>query len=508
MVVTAATALLLGRQGYSAGPIILRCMMFVAEGLLLCTCSARMSTALRRAAGREQWHRRLTETAAEGIQVADEDGVIAWANPRMSEILGYSLSEIVGRKTEDFLFPEDVPFERIRIGSRRYGVPEQFDRRLRRKDGSEAWVLVSGNSFRSEQGAFEAGLSSGMLLMMTDITERKNAEQALRRSEARFRGLFENVLEGVYQSTPDGRILAANPMLLRMLGLESEAELNDVNIASDLYCDPNVRRQLVDRLELDGSFQNVEYDLRRRDGRIVRVCENARVVRGDDGRVLYFEGTLTDVTEKKEIEERLRIVQEAEAGGRMAGAVAQDFGNALTAISGYSRLILDDLPESHALHPIAAELLRSVESASEMIRQVAAFGQRRTAYSATVDLNRLLLRVGDTLRRIAGSEVAVTILAAPGPLLVNADPVHLEQIAVSLATGARRAILGSGAMEVKAEISGCFASLSMRCTGCPDQAPHFGLSTIQAIVSQYGGTVIEESSPGSKVVSILLPEAQ
>ena len=87
----------------------------------------------------------------------------------------------------------------------------------------------------------------------------------LRRSEGRFRNLFENAPEGVYQSSPAGRILAANPMLLRMLGLNSEAELNDVNIASDLYVDPEIRARLLERLEQEGSFQNVEYALRRGD---------------------------------------------------------------------------------------------------------------------------------------------------------------------------------------------------------------------------------------------------
>jgi PAS domain S-box-containing protein len=296
------------------------------------------------------------ETAAEGIWVTDEQDVITYANPRIGEILGFSPAELRGLRTEDFLFPEEVPAERIRIRNRREGVREQFDRRLRRKDGSEAWVLVTGNSFRSESGEFQ-----GVLSMMTDITERKTAEQALRRSEQRFRSLFENVLEGVYQSTPGGRILAANPMLLRMLGLKSEADFNDVNIASDLYVDPSVRRRLLDRLEHEGSFQNVEYSLRRRDGQVIRVLENARVVRGDDGAVLYYEGTLSDITEKREIEEQLRMGQQAEVTGRMAGAIAQDFSNALTAVSGYARLTLDELTPNHPAYFSASELLRAVE---------------------------------------------------------------------------------------------------------------------------------------------------
>jgi PAS domain S-box-containing protein len=503
LLVTAATTAVLHSQGYTAADIVVRCLVFVSEGLLLCAFSARSKLALSRAATGEQWHRGLMETAAEGIWVTDERGAITYANPRIAEILGCSASELTGRGTEEFFFPEDVPAERIRIRNRRDGVREQFDRRLRRKDGSEAWVLVAGNSFRSKTGEFQ-----GMLSMMTDITERKNAERALRRSEERFRGLFENVLEGVYQSTPDGRILAANPMLLNMLGLASEADFNDVDIAEDLYPDPSVRRQLLDSLEQDGSFRNVEYALRRRDGQIIRVLENARVVRGDDGAVLYYEGTLSDITEKREIEEQLRLGQEAEVTGRMAGAIAQDFSNALTAVSGYARLVLDDLSPGHPAHASASDLLRAVDNASEMTRQLAVFSRQRTAWSATIDLNRLICRIEDTLRSIAGPDVLLTIVPTPSPVMVQADPAHIEQIAVNLASGARQAITGRGAMEVTIGSSGYFAALSMRCVGCGESAAHFGLSTIQAIVAQYGGTVTEDRGEGTALVSILIPEAR
>lgn len=504
LLVTAASALALKSEGLTVAGIALRCFVFLIEGLLLCAFSLRARTALSRAATGEHWYRGLMETAAEGIWVTDEQDVITYANPRIGEILGFSPAELRGLRTEDFLFPEEVPAERIRIRNRREGVREQFDRRLRRKDGSEAWVLVTGNSFRSKSGEFQ-----GVLSMMTDITERKTAEQALRRSEQRFRSLFENVLEGVYQSTPGGRILAANPMLLRMLGLKSEADFNDVNIASDLYVDPSVRRRLLDRLEHEGSFQNVEYSLRRRDGQVIRVLENARVVRGDDGAVLYYEGTLSDITEKREIEEQLRMGQQAEVTGRMAGAIAQDFSNALTAVSGYARLTLDELTPNHPAYFSASELLRAVEGASELTRQLAVFSQQRPAWSTTVDLNRLIGRIEDTLRRIAGPDVALTFVPTTAPVLVHVDPAHLEQIAVNLASGARQSIPGRGALEVTIGSSGYFAALAMRCVGCGEATNHFtGLATIQAIVAQYGGTVTEERSLGQALVSILIPEAR
>ncbi|MDE3195407.1 MAG: PAS domain S-box protein, partial [Acidobacteriota bacterium] len=291
---------ILRQQGYDNPGIVLRCIGFIFEGLLLSYGSNRLRRATQRAHKSEEWHRNLVETSNEGIWIVDSTGLVGYANPRIAEILGYRTEEIIGKNTGDFFFPEDYPIERVRSQNRRLGKREQFDRRLRRKEGTAVWVLACCSPLRDD-----AGDGVGVLEMLTDITERKSAEQALRISEQRFRGLFENVLEGVYQTTPDGRMLAANPMLLNMLGMATEAEMRDVNIARDLYVDPGVRRRLLDRLEREGSFQNVEYQLRRRDGAIITVRENARAVRDEEGRVAYYEGTLADVTEQIHIESEL-----------------------------------------------------------------------------------------------------------------------------------------------------------------------------------------------------------
>ena len=149
---------------------------------------------------------------------------------------------------------------------------------MRRTDGTEIWVLVCASSLPGP-------LFSGVLVMMTDITERKLAEQALLRSEQRFRSLFGNVPEGVYQTTPDGRLLAAHPMLLEIPGVSGEAELKTL-LAASLYVNPDVRKPLTQRLEEEGSFRNIEYELRTRAGRVITVQENARAVRGEDGQLL------------------------------------------------------------------------------------------------------------------------------------------------------------------------------------------------------------------------------
>jgi diguanylate cyclase (GGDEF)-like protein/PAS domain S-box-containing protein len=131
--------------------------------------------------------------------------------------------------------------------------------------------------------------------------ERRAAEDALRNSESKFRGLFESVMEGVYQTTRDGRILVANPAFVNLLGYSSAEELYQVP-AGALYWYANDRETFARRAEVEGELRNEEYVMRRKDGSMLVVVDNCRVVRDANGRACGFEGTLTDITERKKAE--------------------------------------------------------------------------------------------------------------------------------------------------------------------------------------------------------------
>ena len=470
---------ILHQQGYDTAGIAIRCLGFILEGLLLSVGSARLRWALQRARKGEEWHRNLVETSNEGIWIVDSTGTVGYANPRIAEILGQRSEEVMGRKASDFFVIEDLPLERVRSQNRRLGKREQFDRRLRRKDGSEAWVLACCSPLRDENGE-----GVGVLEMLTDITERKRAEQALRSSEQRFRGLFENVLEGVYQSTPDGRILAANPMLLTMLGMVTESEMNDVNIARDLYVDPGVRRRLLNRLEREGSFQNVEYELRRRDSTVITVRENARAVRDDEGSVIYYEGTLSDVTEQIHIESELLKARSRDSVEAIARNMPHEFRNILTVISGYSRLLLEDLSEDHPARTAARGIARTVEEAEALTAQLAALSERPE--QAMVDVNRILLF----------AEGAPQRNLSPWSLPVHAESEDVQRIVTSLTRDAQE--VTADAVHVDPAFArthagsrtGLFARITARSSG-PDgeMAPEAA-----AAVSKCGGFVLDSEA--------------
>jgi diguanylate cyclase (GGDEF)-like protein/PAS domain S-box-containing protein len=128
---------------------------------------------------------------------------------------------------------------------------------------------------------------------------RKRAERALQLSERRYRGLFEKVLDGVYQVTVDGRFISCNPSLVQMLGYDSEAELMALPGTSELYADPEEQELLIEALHREGNLRNAELRLRRKDGREIVVLENARTLHDENGNIIGHEGTLSDITERK-----------------------------------------------------------------------------------------------------------------------------------------------------------------------------------------------------------------
>lgn len=342
-----------------------RCAILFFEGLLLSVGFERMIRNMRASEHSEFWHRKLIATAAEGIWVVGPDCRLAYANVRIAELLGYDLQEMQGAEWKAFFFEEDLSIERIRVKARVANAIEQFDRRLRHKNGSEVWVLACVNSFTDESGDH-----AGYLAMMTDITERKRAEFDLRKSEARFRSLFDNVSEGVYQTTRDGRVIAANPALLRMLGVDREEDLNNPHIAHDFYPDTSNRARNLEIMEREGFLRNVEFQLRRRDGVLIDVLENARAVRDEHGQTLYYEGTLVDLTDCKRVERKMRHASQLAALNELSRGIAHDFNDALTVLSGHLKLAQAELSPSHPAFKQLEKALRGHDEAERLTKRL------------------------------------------------------------------------------------------------------------------------------------------
>ncbi len=195
----------------------------------------------------------------------------------------------------------DALWEFRREAAQQAGLRAAWSTPIVASDGRVVGTFVVYRCHPGIPSARDHELMSRMAQIAGIAIERRGAEDALRNSEAKFRGLFETMMEGVYQTSCDGRILVANPAFVNLMGYGSAEELHQVPAAA-LYWYPSDRETFVRRVESEGELRNEEYIFRRRDGTMLVVMESSRVVRDTSGRVTGYEGTLTDITERKKAE--------------------------------------------------------------------------------------------------------------------------------------------------------------------------------------------------------------
>jgi PAS domain S-box-containing protein len=231
-------------------------------------------------------------TIPEGRYLEANDAFIRLAGCRREEIIGKTVTEL-----GIYVNREDLDRENALIA--RDGKVHDYEAPLGWKSRELIHALVSAERI-------VLGGQPCLLLVAKDITERRRIEQALRDSEQRYRTLFENSPVGIYRTTPDGRILAGNPAFARMLGYSCFEELASRNLNAPDFEPEYSRGEFKEQLEKEGRITGLESQWRRRDGSVIFVRENARAIRDDSGRLLYYEGTCEDVTERKRAEEALR----------------------------------------------------------------------------------------------------------------------------------------------------------------------------------------------------------
>ncbi|HTP29549.1 MAG TPA: PAS domain S-box protein, partial [Anaeromyxobacteraceae bacterium] len=261
--------------------------------------------------------RALFEEAPVAYQEIDRHGIVRRVNRAACELLGYPPSELVGRGAWEVApakLRDTVRAEIMGVLAGNSDVTTFAEHETCASDGSPLTLRIYIRPIRDEKTREVIGLRAAML----DATAWRNAERELERSEERYRNLFENAPIGVYRTAPDGRILIANPALVRLLGYDTFEQLAARNLEREGF-EPQYRRaDFKARLEREGEILGQEAAWTRRDGRRVIIRENSRAVRDADGAVVHYEGTVEDVTERKRVEAAL-----AEARSKLETVIRQ-----------------------------------------------------------------------------------------------------------------------------------------------------------------------------------------
>jgi two-component system, cell cycle sensor histidine kinase and response regulator CckA len=407
--------------------------------------------------------------------------------------------------------------------------------RHQRKDGTSFEVEISSHSHQFD------GRSARVVLAL-DVTERFRAEQALRRSEAQYRDLFENATDLIATVDLNSCFTAVNAAFTRTLGY-ADGELIGQPLRSVVPEEWHDRLGIARDDKIDGELVGTIYthELVAKDGRRIPVEVASRVIE-EDGRPVGVEAICRDLTERRLLEDQLRQSQRLEAIGRLAGGVAHDFNNLLTVISGYTEALIEQGNDDEAREELN-EIAAAAERAAILTRQLLAFSRRQVLQPRVVSVNEIVAGITPMLGRLIGEDVDLVAALDPAADPVLADPNQLEQVLVNLGVNARDAMPVGGKLTIETgtvdlddvyvaqhpeATAGPHTMIAVSDTGSGMDAetlahvfePFFttkpagvgtglGLSTVYGIVKQSGGSIWVYSEPGhGTTFKVYLPAVQ
>ncbi len=372
---------------------------------------------------------------------------------------------------------------------------------------------------------------------------RKRNEQALRRSEVRYRSLVQTAVYGIYRASLDGRFLDVNPALIGMLGYGDALEVLALDPQKDVFVDAAEYTRLVDEFRRTGRMDGFEVRWKRKDGAIITVRISGRAVAGGDEPSDVLEAIAEDITERRVLEDQFRQAQKMEAVGRLAGGIAHDFNNLLMVISGYTEVLLYHLNPGHPLHTKAEAIQQAADRASTLTRQLLAFSRKQLLELKVIDVNSIIADMERLLTPLIGEHIELTTSLSPDVSCTRADAGQLEQVIMNLVVNAKDAMPHGGKVCIRtASVAldnsyrpentfikpGPYIMISVRDNGQgmdrETQArifePFFttkekgkgtglGLSTVYGIVKQSGGYIFVQSEPDrGTVFTIYLPQVE
>ncbi|MDQ3247613.1 MAG: PAS domain S-box protein [Chloroflexota bacterium] len=529
---------------------------------------------------REWQFQQLLQTMNEGFVIVDEHEVFQYVNDKWCEIFGYPRDEVLQRCNEDVLVYDQTNQSvlQLQTSKRMRNERSSYELETQRKDGCKITILVSAMPNFDATGLFRgtisvvlditerkqmertlqaerallsqrveertANLRAANEAIERELAERKQAEKALSEAEEQYRALFNSVPIGIYRSSLEGRQLRANPALVNLNGYSGEAEMlaavND--IASEWYVDPNRRNEFQRILEEQGSVLNFESEIYRHKTRgRIWISESALLVRNSEGQPLFYQGTVEDVTRRKQSEQEQEhlIAQLAKAvrlKDEFLASMSHELRTPLNGILGTSEALQEAI--YGALNAKQAKAVTTVQASGEhLLALINDILDLAKIEAGQLDLTRTLVDVGVLCQAslhliqpvVSKKQLQVAFTLDPQVTLIEADERRLKQILLNLLSNAVKftSAGGSVGLDVRAgkavveftvwdtglgiaeasmaRLFKPFVQLDSR-LGRQHEGTGLGLALVYRMVELHGGSVVVESEVGQgSRFSVLLP---
>ncbi len=468
----------------------------------------------------------LTELSYDMISLHDREGRYLYASPASEEILDYSSDELIGRSPYDYFHPDDL--ERITSHHQSTVSDEQLPPityRVKRKDGSYIWFETTSRLVNNR----ETGKLENILCVSRDITSRKLSEEALRISEERFRGIFEQASVGMVDCSTDGTFLRVNRFFAEMIGYP-EDELYGMSFREITHPEDLELDLVMETLEGKRRSYDIEKRYIRRDGSVIWIYLHVTLIRDALGAPMNFIGVIQDMTRRKEVEEELyRAKQAADMANRAKSEflanMSHELRTPLNAILGFSQLLT--MQKSSGENDTRGEYLTYIHDSGQhlldMINDILDLSkieaEKLELKKTPVDLESMLIRIQSSVKSMAAKKnLSMENDIDPGIGLLTADQVRLKQVVYNLLSNAIKFTNDGGSIGLRARGDGDRAVIAVwdRGIGIPGdrlqsvfdpfeqvndesrrkQGTGLGLSISKRLVEMHGGTISVESEPG------------
>lgn len=413
--------------------------------------------------------RALLDSAPDAIYFKDRDSKIIRCSRAMAVKAGYPDSPAIEGKTDHQLFAREHADAALAVERKVLATGEPLLGYTEREiwaDGRSGWALTSKLPLRDSRGEI-----AGTFGISKDITALKEAQNRLEQAESNYKSIVENAIDGIFQTTPDGHYIKANMALARIYGFDSPEELmaKRTDIEHQVYIDPHRRKEFVDILQRSDRVDHFESQVYRKDRSVIWISENARAVRDALGKLLYYEGTVEDITARKRAEEELSranlelakardaALQSAQAKSRFLANTSHEIRTPMNAVIGMSRLLLDT-PLTAAQRDYAETIRDSAEGLLTVINDILDFSKIESGKVNFEDSEfNPRETVEDTAELLAerayvkGIEFAVW-LDHKLPQRVRGDASRLRQVVTNLLGNAIKFTPKGGEVYLRAEL--------------------------------------------------------